>query len=93
MPFRASRLRFPSQPFASRLLAELELGDIAVKVVFAAILTDILHVAFEDREIALDRVAVDGAIFKVQTLAATVAGRAVVREPWSASSPRLSACQ
>lgn len=41
------------------VVAELELGNVAVKVLLATVLIDTLHPALEDAEIPFHRVAVD----------------------------------
>src|SRR3954471_16617710 len=41
------------------VVAELELGHVAVQVLLVAVLVDALHPALEDREVALDRGGVD----------------------------------
>src|SRR6185369_1567563 len=51
-------------------IAEIELCQIAMQVLFGAMLIDALHAAFEDREITLNRVRMD--------LAAHVLARAVL---------------
>ncbi len=56
------------------VIPELELCQIAVKVALAAVLINALHAAFDDAEIAFDRVAVDAAILKVYIFTAIVAG-------------------
>jgi hypothetical protein len=43
----------------ARVVAEIELGKVAVQVLFLAVLIHALHAALEDRVIALDRVGVD----------------------------------
>ena len=41
------------------VIAEIKFGQIAVQVLFGAVLIDALHAAFEDAEIALDGVRMD----------------------------------
>ena len=40
-------------------VAEIELGDIAMQMVFAAMLVNAFHAALENRVVALDRVRID----------------------------------
>jgi hypothetical protein len=62
------------------VVAEIELGKVAVQVLHAAVLIDALDAALEDRELALNRVRVDRAILKADVLALTMAGEAVAGE-------------
>ncbi len=59
------------------VIPEIELGEIAVQVLLAAVLVGALHPALEDGEVALDRVGVDDA---ANVLALAVSRRLVVDE-------------
>ena len=61
-------------------VAELELRNVAVKVLLGAMLVDTLHAALEDRKRALNRVRVDRRVFVIDVLAGTVAGEAMAGE-------------
>jgi len=62
------------------VVAELELGDVAVQVLLAAVLIDALHAALEDGEVAFDRVRVDGLVVAVHVLACAVMNEIMTRE-------------
>ena len=62
------------------VVTELELGKVAVQVLFAAMLVDTLHAALEDAEITFNRVAVDRVVARIHILARTVMHRAVAVE-------------
>lgn len=62
------------------VIPKLELCQIAMQVRLAAMLIDALHAAFEDAEIAFDRVAVDGGQLIIDVWTAAVIGRAVRRK-------------
>ena len=62
------------------VVAELELGHVAVEVLLAAMLVIALHAALEDREEAFDGVCVDRRILGIDVLAAGVVDAAVARE-------------
>ena len=64
-------------------VAEIELGEIAVKVLFAAMLIDADHAALEDAEIALDGVGVDlraGLAVGVAVFAARMVNRVMLAQ-------------
>jgi hypothetical protein len=53
----------------ARVVAELELGNVAVQVMLCAVLVHAAHAALEDRERPLDGVRVDRAIIQIDVVA------------------------
>ena len=53
-------------------MTEIKLGEVTVKVLLFALLIDAFHAAFENREIAFDRIGVDG---ETIVIAGVFAGR------------------
>lgn len=61
------------------IVAEVELGKVAMQMLLTALLVDAAHAALEDGEHALDGVGGDGAILRVNILLDAVQGGAVER--------------
>lgn len=64
----------------ARVIAELKFRQIAVQMLFAAMLIYATHAALEDRECAFNGVGVDGAVTVIDVLACAVQGGAMLRE-------------
>src|SRR3546814_10499498 len=62
------------------VIPELIFRQIAMQMLFTAMLIDALHAAFEDTEIAFDGVAVDRAVGEIDILARAVRRGAVTSE-------------
>src|SRR6266849_6422874 len=60
------------------VVAEVELGEVAVQVIVRAVLIDALHAALEDREEAFDGIGVNGRIERGDIFALAVSGEAVL---------------